>query len=105
MFGRVSLGGILANFLLIPAMEFSVGAAFLGAILSYASPMLASHFNFAAALVSKAMVGISWAVSRIPGLCIETAPWTLWECAAWYSVLGLSMWLVQSIAIRRRNTI
>ena len=105
VFGRISLGGILANFLLIPAMEFSVGAAFFGAILSYVSPMLASHFNFAAALVSKAMVGISWAVSRIPGLCIETAPWTLWECAAWYSVLGLSMWLVQSIAVRRRNTI
>lgn len=105
VFGRVSLGGILANFLLMPAMEFSVGAAFLGALLSYVSPMLAAHFNFAAALVSKAMVGISWAVSRVPGSCIETAPWTFWDCTAWYLVLGLSMWLARSIAVRRRNTI
>jgi ComEC/Rec2-related protein len=105
VFGRVAPGGVLANLLLVPAAEISVVAGLLGSLFSFVSSTLAAHFNFAAALVTKAMVGVSWAISRLPGANIETRPWTLWDCAAWYLVLGLSMWLVRSVVIRRRQTI
>jgi ComEC/Rec2-related protein len=105
VFGRITPGGVLANLILVPAAEFSVGAGLLGAAISHVSSTLAAHFNFAAALVAKAMVGVSWAVAHIPGATVQTSPWTLWDCVAWYSVLGLSMWLVRSIALRRRQTL
>lgn len=105
VFGRITPGGILANFLLVPAAEFSVCAGLLGSLLGHVSDTLAAHFNFAAALVAKFMVGISWAVSRLPGATVRTSPWTVWDCAAWYAVLGLSMWLVRSVVLRRRRTL
>ena len=105
MFGRLTPGGILANFILVPAAELSVGAAMLGSLASLVSTALAAHLNFAAALFSKAMVGVSWAVARMPLSNVCTSPWTLFDCVAWYAVLGLSMWLVRSVALRRRQTL
>lgn len=105
VFGHVTPGGVLANFILVPAAEFSVGAGLLGVLLSHISQTMAAHFNFVSALFAKAMVGVSWTVSRLPGANVQTSPWTLWDCVAWYSVLGLSMWLVRSVVIRHRQTI
>lgn len=104
MFGRLTPGGIVANFLLVPAAGCLVCAAVLGVAASFVSTALAAHLNYAAALFAKAMVGVSWAVSRLPFASVKTEPWTFWDCAAWYAVLGLSMWLVRSIAVRRRQT-
>ena len=105
IFGRITPGGILANFILVPAAEFSVCAGLLGSLIDHVSHTLAAHFNFVAALVAKGMVGVSWAVSRLPGATVRTSPWTIWDCAAWYAVLGLSMWLVRSVVLRRRRTL
>ena len=104
MFGRLTPGGIMANFILVPAAELSVCAAMLGSLASLVSHTLAAHLNFAAALFAKAMVGVSWAVSRLPFASFRTSPWGVWDCAAWYSVLALAMWLVRSVVIRRRQT-
>lgn len=103
VFGHVTPGGIIANFILVPVAEFSVCAGLLGSLLSYVSQTIAAHFNFVSALLAKCMVGVSWTISQLPGTNVQTSPWTWWDCTAWYLVLGLSMWLVRSVVLRRRQ--
>ena len=104
MFGTLTPGGVVANFILVPAAGCLVCAAIFGAAASFVSTALAAHLNHAAALLAKGMVGVSWSVAKIPLANITTAPWTFWDCAAWYLVIALSMWLVRSVALRRRRT-
>ena len=104
VFGSVAPGGFFANFVLVPAAGFSVCAGALGVAASYVSATIAAHLNNLAALFTEAMVGVSWAVSRLP-LSHFNADWTLLDCAAWYVVLGLSAWLVRSVVLRRRATL
>lgn len=101
-FGTVTPGGILANLVLMPAAGVSVGAGALGALTSYVSPAVAAHLNNAAALMTQAMVGLSWAVGRLPGANFRTEPWSAWGCAAWYATVVLSLWLLRSVFLRRR---
>ena len=101
-FGAVAPGGFLANLVLVPAASVSVCAGALGAAASYVSTTVAAHLNNVAALFTKAMVGVSWAVSRLPLSHFASGEWSLWDCAAWYSVLCLSAWLVKSVVLRRR---
>lgn len=105
VFGRITPGGIFANAVLAPVSGLSVGTGLLGVLSSFVSETLAAHLNFAAALFTKAMVGVSWVVSLVPGASVETGRWSLWGCAAWYFVLGLSMWLVRSVVLRRRASL
>lgn len=102
VFGQVAPGAIAANLVLMPAAAVSVAAGALGALSGYLSEWLAAHLNNAAALFTHAMVGVSWAVSRIPGANFKTDSWGFWGCAAWYAVVMLSLWLARSILLRRR---
>ena len=105
VFGEIAPGGFLANLLLVPAAGVSVCAGALGAVASYISATVAAHLNNAAALFTKAMVGISWIVSRLPLSHFSSGAWTLWDCAAWYAVLCLSAWLARSVVLRRRSIV
>ena len=95
VFGRVTPGGILANLVLIHAAEFTVKAGAAGLLLSYVSEGLAAHLNNFAALFTRAMVGVSAAVSRLPGANLEVGRWTLLQCAEWYALLALVVVLVR----------
>jgi predicted membrane metal-binding protein len=92
-FGRVTPGGILTGLLLMPFASLAVGFGILGALSGLCSVFVAAHLNNAAALMTKAMFGISWAVSRIPYANFEIRPWTIFECAAWYGVILLLLTL------------
>lgn len=100
VFGRVAPGGILANLVLIATTECTVIFGAIGLIVSLASETLAAHFNNLSALCTRAMVGISELVSRIPGSSVDVPPWTLLQCAAWYVLLALIAFLVYSVRKR-----
>lgn len=104
-FGTITPGALLANILLMPAATLSVSAGALGVLASCISNTLAAHINNAAALCTDAMVGVSWAVSRLPGSNFPSGQWRLWECAAWYALIILAFWLVRSIVLRRRSAL
>lgn len=102
VFGRITPGGLLANLVLIPAAAASVVASVLGIIASFISTALAAHVNNAAALCTKALVCISWTVSRLPGANVETGRWTAGACALWYGGVALVAWGL-SVWHRRRS--
>ena len=101
VFGRVTPGGLLANIPLLFAAEYSVVTGFVGILASSVSETLAAHFNNFSALFTKAMVGISEGVSRLPGANFETGAWSLLQCAEWYALFGLVLYLVRSVRSRR----
>ena len=104
-FGRVAPAGLFANFLLVPAASASVAAGVLGILASFASETLAAHFNFAAAMLTGAMAWLSRAVAGMAFASFDTFRWNAWDCAAWYAVAALSLWLVRSVAMRRRASL
>lgn len=102
-FGRVTPGSLLANIPLIFAAQYSVVFGVLGVAASFLSETLAVHLNNLSALFTRAMVGVAEAVSRLPGANFDTGEWSLLQCAEWYAVVALSVWLVCSV--RRRHLI
>ena len=105
VFSRITPGGLLANIALIPLASFCVIFGALGAVTGLFSDFLASHFNNAAALLIQAMSAISWAVTQLPYANLEVAPWGFWSCAAWYSVLILTLYLIRSVYIHNKEYI
>ncbi len=95
IFERFTLGGLLANPLLIPVAGWSVSAGALGILASFVSDVLAAHLNRFAALATHVMAGTSSFVANIPGASTEIAPWTPSMCAAWYLACILTIWLAR----------
>ena len=89
VFGRVTPGGLLANLVLLPSAVVTVVAGAVGLMASFVSETVAAHLNNLSALFTKAMVGVSSAVARLPGANLETGPWPTWACLAWYLALLL----------------
>ena len=87
VFGRVTPGGLVANLLLLPSAAVTVVTGAVGLLASFASEGLAAHLNNASALFTRAMVGVSSAVARLPGANIETGKWPVWLCLVWYAAL------------------
>ena len=87
VFGRITPGGLLANLLLLPSAAVTVVSGALGLAASFASATAAAHLNNLSALFTKAMVGVSSAVARLPGANCETGAWPTWACAIWYAAL------------------
>ena len=89
VFGQVAPGGILANLILITAAELTVVSGAVGVIVSFVSETVAAHFNNLSALCTRAMVGVSESVSRLPFSSFEVPRWTLLQCAEWYALVIL----------------
>ena len=103
VFGRITPGGLLANIVAIPVATLSVTFGALGAAASFVSQTLAEHLNNAAALCTKAMYGMAWAVSRIPFADVAVENWSVADCLAWYAVAGLAAFLAVSVVRRRAS--
>lgn len=103
VFGQVAPGGILANLILITAAECTVVSGAVGVVVSFVSETAAAHCNNLSALCTKGMVGISELVSRIPGSSFEVPRWTLLQCAEWYALIVLIVFLV--FLRRSRNVV
>ena len=104
-FGRVTPGGIVANLALLPAAGASVKAALAGILASFFSDRLAAHANNLAALVARAMSGVSGAVATIPGANLEVVPWSATACVAWYAAFALALLLLRRFLSRRHRTL
>lgn len=101
VFGRITPGGLIANIVLIPAASITVMSGVIGILASYVWEALAAHLNNLAALFVELMVGISYAISSIPGASFEVTHWPMWECIAWYVAILLGWYLYHSISTRR----
>lgn len=100
-FGSVAPGGLLANLALVTAAEWAVMTGFAGLVASFLSETLAVHLNNLSALLTRLMVGVADAVSRLPGAFLPVAPWSLLQCAEWYAAIALAVWLLCRIRSRR----
>ena len=103
VFGQVAPGGILANLILITAAECTVVSGTVGVVVSFVSETAAAHCNNLSALCTKGMVGISELVSRLPGSNFEVPRWTFLQCAEWYALIVLIVFLV--FLRRSRNVV
>lgn len=102
VFGQITPGGILANLVLIAAVEYAVVSGAVGVIVSFVSEAVASHFNNLSALCTRAMVGIAEFVSRLPGANFEVSNWTLLQCGEWYVLVAL---IVALVFLRRSRNV
>ena len=89
-FGRFTPGGIVANLALLPAAALSVATGVVGALAGFVSETAAAHFNNLAALVTRAMTGVSRAVAGLGWANFEVEEWGFGACAAWYASLLLT---------------
>ena len=105
VFGRVTPGGLLANLVLLPSAVVTVVAGATGLMASFVSETVAAHLNNLSALFTKAMVGVSSAVARLPGANLETGPWPTWVCLAWYRAMLLLLMLVWRRQFRERGIV
>lgn len=104
VFARVTPGGLLANFAMVPLAFCAVLTSALGVAASFVSDWVATYVNNLAALFTRAMVGVSWAVARIPGTDVEIVPWTIGQCALWYlGVILVFLW-ARAVWQRRRDS-
>lgn len=101
VFGRLTLGGLLANLVMVSAAVCMVKAAALGLAVSLVSETLTIHLNNLSALLTRGMVVLAEIVSQLPGGNFEIRRWTLCECFGWYSVFVL----VGVLAHRHRKMI
>ena len=102
IFGRVTPGGLLSNFVLLAAARLAVVSGALGLALGCLSKSVSAHLNNLMSLAIRAMVLVADAVTRIPGTNFETGRWTLWACLGWYVLSALSFALVLGLVRRRR---
>ena len=61
-----------------------------GALAGFVSETAAAHLNNLAALVTRAMTGVSRAVADLGWANFEVEEWGLGACAAWYASLLLT---------------
>lgn len=101
VFGRVTPGAILANLVLIGAVEQVVVFGTIGVAVSFVSTTFAAHVNNLSALCTRAMVLVSESVSRLPGANLEVGHWSIPQCIEWYVLLALVFWVVHSVGRRR----
>lgn len=100
-FGAVTPGGLLTNFVLVPAAGVAVASGMAGIASSWISERVAAHFNNIAALVTGAMAGVSAAVASFPGANFEICGWGFVESVIWYAVLFCIPVLMRIVAGKR----
>lgn len=101
VFGSVTPGGLLANLALVTAAEWTVMTGAAGLLASFLSETLAVHLNNLSALFTRLMVGVAEAVSQLPGSNLKVMRWSFLQCAEWYALIALVVFLCRRIRSRR----
>ncbi len=84
-FGQFSLGGLLANVVVIYCAGWMVRFGVFGLAAGFVCALLAAVANNMAALCTCAMVAVSEAVAQLPFSLVSTPGWTGWHSVAWYA--------------------
>ena len=87
-FGRVALGGLLANLIVVPCAFLVVTAGFIGMLAGLLSPWVAVCFNHAAGFFTMAMVRTAEATASVKALALETGTWSGWAVALWFAAIA-----------------
>ncbi len=83
-FGRIVVGGIFANVLIVPLAAISVVLGVVGTATSVMARPVGALFNNLAAASIWLMEKVSVAVAKCPGASFETLPWSWRDCMIWY---------------------
>lgn len=87
-FGRITLGGLLANLFLMPMASANVVLGALGILTSFLNGWTSRHLNNLSAATAAAMKGLSAAISMLPGASLEIEKWTFADCLLFYVCAG-----------------
>ena len=104
VFGRISVGGILANVVVVPLAAVSVVAGAAGVAFSMVFAPLGAFLNNVAAACTWLMEEVSEFTATCPFASFETQPWSGGDCALWY-VAWLSLAFVLARHLPRREFI
>ena len=85
MFGRLTLGSLVANVVVVPLAGMSVVLGAAGATASMVAAPLGAFFNNLAAFCTWLMERVSELVAGCPGATCETQPWSGGDCCLWYA--------------------
>jgi hypothetical protein len=85
VFGRLVLGGVLLNVAVVPLAGMAVSFSIIGMVSAFLFPCVGLLFKSLAALCIFLMSWISEKASGIPGVSVETLPWSWCDCAMWYA--------------------
>jgi hypothetical protein len=88
VFGRFTVGGLVANVVLVLCAKWMVNAGVTGLAASFLCLPLGALFNNAAAALTGVMVVASEHVASWPWASVEVRPWGAWTCLAWYVAWG-----------------
>lgn len=102
VFGRITLGGLLANLVAVPAAGVTACCAIAAIGVSYVSPAIAAYLNNFAALSTTVMCFVAKCVAAIPGANLAVEPWPLWQCCLWYFAMLSALTLFARHLARRQ---
>jgi hypothetical protein len=104
VFGRLALGSLLVNVVVVPLAGIAVAFLVFGMIAVFVLPQVGMFFNNLAALSIYLMSGLSEMVARIPYSSVETQPWDWLDCLMWY-VAWLAFFALLTRHLPRREFI
>ena len=88
VFGRFTVGGLVANVVLVVCAKWMVTAGVTGLVASFVCLPLGAICNNATAALTGVMVLASERVASWPWASVEVRPWGAWACLAWYVAWG-----------------
>ena len=104
IFGRITVGGIFANVVVVPLAAVSVVLGVAGTVASLVAAPLGAFFNNLAAGCTWVMELLSEWVVRCPGSSFETQVWSWRDCGIWY-VAWIALFAVLSRNLPRKEWI
>ncbi len=104
VFGRISMGGLVANVAVVPLATMSVLFSAMGVAASVVARPIGALFNNLAACCTWMMEWVSETVAKCPGASFETYPWSWLECIVWYAA-WIGIFAVAARNLRPRGRI
>lgn len=102
VFGRISMGGLVANVAVVPLATMSVLFSAIGVAASVVARPMGAVFNNLAACCTWMMEWVSETVAMCPGASFETHPWSWLDCIVWY-VAWIGLFAVVARHLRPRG--
>ena len=96
LFGRISLAGLVLNFVAIPLMSIIQIAGLAAVAVASVSGTVASGFGWIAHAGTAALIGSASLVDVAPWLVLDVPPPAMWVIAVWYAGWG-GLWAGRAV--------
>lgn len=104
VFGRITVGGIFANVVVVPLAAIAVALGAAGTAASVVAEPLGALLNNLSAASIWAMEVVSELVAACPFASFETLPWSWTDCGLWY-VAWIALFAVLARHLPRRENL